>query len=563
MSEQLVTGATPQRKLLGAFYTEGETAGAIAQLAVTSANEAVFDPCFGGCAFLEAVRLRLRSLGKTRPMDRVFGVDVDPGALNFLREVRGARSAQFLVKDFLDVSPQAFRAPFDVVVGNPPFVRHHLLSDDAVRKGQAGVARDLKVPRTADSWLYFLHHSLKFLRPGGCLAMVLPGALLNATYAATAREMIATRFASSDLFLVRRRLFPDALESPVIVVARGFGEKPQGARLSIVDSPRDIVPAFNAGTGHAVDLTEKTGPWRLALLSSSARAALSAVTHRTEVSQLGAIGKIHIGVVTGANRFFIVSDSEARTHGLPDSRLHPILSTSKQFRGLELRRGDMSSLRKADERVLLLQTAGRRGAALDAYLESAPAQTAKGAFKCRDRDVWHDVADASVPDAFLTYVIDRGPRLVLNRAKALCTNAIHRVWWREKPKQSIAEGWALSMASCLGGLSAELYGRACGGGALKLEPSEAAAIWVPKVFRRHAGLERAFQAASNALARGEWERARDIADRAILRDELGLAPAEVADLRSAHDTLLDLRFSIAARETRRQALRGGARNKGH
>jgi adenine-specific DNA-methyltransferase len=225
MADQDASLAAPQRKLLGAFYTGSETASAIAQIAINDGNAAILDPCFGGCAFLEAVRVRLRSLGKARPMERVFGVDVDPGALAFLRGVQGARATQFLVKDFLDVTPHAFRAPFDVIVGNPPFVRHHLLSADAVTKGQARIAREVKVPRTADSWLYFLHHSLGFLRPGGCLAMVLPGALLNASYAATAREMITTRFASCELFLVRRRLFPDALESPVIVVARGFGEK--------------------------------------------------------------------------------------------------------------------------------------------------------------------------------------------------------------------------------------------------------------------------------------------------------------------------------------------------
>ena len=70
------------------------------------------------------------------------------------------------------------------------------------------------------------------------------------------------------------------------------------------------------------------------------------------------------------------------------------------------------------------------------------------------------------------------------------------------------------MASSLGGLSAELYGRGCGGGALKLEPSEAAALWLPKSFTRHANLMRAFHAASNAFGRGEWERAREIGDRA-------------------------------------------------
>ena len=93
--------ATTRRKLLGAFYTGSETAAAIARIAVNRADEAVLDPCFGGCAFLEAVRSRFVALGSGKPMQRVYGVDVDPGALEFLRGVQGARSRQFLVRDFL------------------------------------------------------------------------------------------------------------------------------------------------------------------------------------------------------------------------------------------------------------------------------------------------------------------------------------------------------------------------------------------------------------------------------------------------------------------------------
>ncbi len=550
MADVTISSAPEQRKLLGAFYTEVETASAIARIALHNRDQTVLDPSFGGCAFLEAVRQRFTDLGRPRPMDRVFGVDVDPGALRYLSGVRGVRSAHFLVRDFLDVSPEAFGARFDVVMGNPPFVRHHLLSDDSVRKGQARLLGGLHVPRTADTWLYFFHHSLQFLKPGGCLAMVLPGALLNAGYAASARHAMATRFGSCSLFLVRRRLFVDALESPVIVIARGFGERPQGSRLSVVDSPADIVGAA-PDAGSAVDLTGRTGPWRLALLSRGTRAALSSVTHHDNVSQLGSIATVHIGVVTGANRFFILSDSDARAHRLPASRLLPILSTSKQFSGLELRSSDLRGMRRADERVLLLSTEGRKSRRLDAYLGSAPAKLAQHAFKCRDRGVWHRVDDARVPDAFLSYVIDRGPRLVVNRAGALCTNAIHRVWWRERADATTRNSWALSVASSLGGLSSELYGRVCGGGALKLEPSEAAALWMPKSFRPLTSLARAFVAASAASRAGDWEKARAIADAAVLRDQLGLSAAEVADLRSGHDALLDLRFSIAAREKRR------------
>jgi adenine-specific DNA-methyltransferase len=538
------------RKRLGAYYTEAETADAIARLALARSDQRILDPCFGGCAFLEAIRTRMTALGSSTPMRNVFGVDLDRGAKKYLDCVRGALSRQFLFQDFLRVEPDAFGVPFDVVLGNPPFVRHHLLPASVVARAQARVP-GISIPKTADSWLYFFHHSLRFLKRGGALALVLPGALLNAEYAESARHIIATQFAVSHLYLVRQRLFADALESPVILVARGFGEKPIECRLSIVDTPQEIADASPA-SGKLVDLTQRTGPWRLSLLSETSRRAFSTITRRGDVCQLGELVTIHIGVVTGANDFFTMTSAEAKKLRLPASALRAILTTTKQFRSLQLSQRDARALRSEEERVLLLDTNKiRPSVAVHHYLESEPALIAQKAFKCREREVWHQLDDLKVPEAFLSYVIDRVPRLVLNRARALCTNAIHRVWWRHKTSLPTRKGHALALTSSLGGLSAELYGRVTGGGALKIEPGEAAALWLPTSFRGEVRINRAFERASSAVRAGDWQSAREIADQVILGDELGLRASEVAAVQEGHDELLAVRFSLAARATKR------------
>src|SRR4051794_8129822 len=60
-------------------------------------------------------------------------------------------------------------------------------------------------------------------------------------------------------------------------------------------------------------------------------------------------------------------------------------------------------------------------------------------------------------------------RLVVNASGTLCTNAVHRISWR----QGSLRGAAVSSWSSFFRLSAELYGRHYGGGVLKLEPSGA------------------------------------------------------------------------------------------
>jgi len=110
------------------------------------------------------------------------------------------------------------------------------------------------------------------------------------------------------------------------------------------------------------------------------------------------------------------------------------------------------------------------------YLESPEAHLARQAYKCRTRTPWYSVPDVRVPDAFLTYMIHREPKLVLNNAGCTCTNTLHAV--RMKDGYS-ARDLALSFRNPLTQLSCEIEGHPLGGGMLKLEPKEAQNILIP------------------------------------------------------------------------------------
>ena len=110
------------------------------------------------------------------------------------------------------------------------------------------------------------------------------------------------------------------------------------------------------------------------------------------------------------------------------------------------------------------------------YLNSAAGQSARQAYKCRNRTPWYSVPDVRVPDFFLTYMAGRAPNLVRNAAGASCTNALHRVRLR-RPNLAgdLLDAWRAPLAQ----LSCELEGHALGGGLLKLELSEAARLILP------------------------------------------------------------------------------------
>ena len=203
----------------------------------------------------------------------------------------------------------------------------------------------------------------------------------------------------------------------------------------------------------------------------------------------------------------------------------------------------MDQIKAKDRTCLLLSIApGRISRALRKYLESPQGDEASKAFKCRERDPWYRITDLTVPDAFLTYVNGNAPRLVLNETGVLCTNAVHRLWWREELHFRKQKLIALSFLTSLTGLSAELSGRSYGGGALKLEPSEAGRVVLGVPSKIPPMTDSYFSKASRLLTEGNWREANALADELILRNGLGLLPRTIRDLRSARDTLLSFRL---------------------
>jgi hypothetical protein len=69
--------------------------------------------------------------------------------------------------------------------------------------------------------------------------------------------------------------------------------------------------------------------------------------------------------------------------------------------------------------------------------------------------------------------------------------------------------------------------------------------------RIRSGFDRGRRSAPKAVAVGDWQKARAIADRAILVEQMGLSEVEALAIRNGHDALLATRFSLAARATKR------------
>lgn len=184
------------RQESGTFYTPGHLVewvlDRVLPLDDPSTQPSVLDPACGAGHFLVAAARRLiaRGVPADEAVALVHGTDLDPVAVAItrlrLRVLAPAVDPDVRLADGLGAHPGA---PYDVVVGNPPF-----LGQLRTRTAETAETRTGRAPGLGaytDTSAVFLRHALGLVRPGGTVALVQPLSLLAARDAAPVRGAVS------------------------------------------------------------------------------------------------------------------------------------------------------------------------------------------------------------------------------------------------------------------------------------------------------------------------------------------------------------------------------------
>src|SRR5262249_4058569 len=109
------------------------------------------------------------------------------------------------------------------------------------------------------------------------------------------------------------------------------------------------------------------------------------------------------------------------------------------------------------------------------YIQTGEQKGFHRGYKCSIREPWYAVPSVWVPDGFFFRQIYDFPRAVVNRARAVSTDTVHRLRCRTDRVRVVENVYTHLTAA-----SAEIEGRSYGGGVLELEPNEAERLLMPK-----------------------------------------------------------------------------------
>jgi adenine-specific DNA methylase len=537
--------ANDERRANGAFYTPPSLARVLADWAIEHRPRRILEPSFGDGVFLRAATDLLSRSGISDPGERLFGVEIDPTAQERIKDSGlQIRGSQLWTGDLLSLDVEDLGGPFEAIIGNPPYIRHHRLDERLAERGRkSGRRLGIELNGRSDAWAYFCAHLTSFLSENGRLALVLPGSILHADYAEPLLSALRSGHGETQLIRIRRRVFTEVQERTVILLVDRTAADREGLvprQLADVEqlrrslkaqrharAARSDPPARPALDGSAKPprdgLRSSRLPWRLT--REEARLYEQVRAHKL-VHPLGELAKVRIGVVTGANRFFVRSEQDIEALGKSIKSL-PIVSRGAWLQQPRWRATDQRAVSDQPSRLLLLDAAKEYRGAIAAELREGEELGLHDRHHCSKREPWYAIADTKVPQLFLPYMGSVPPKLIVNDARATCTNSVHRVWKRKEAKTTI-RAIAAGSWSTLFALSAEVEGRSYGGGVLKLEPGGAAKTALP--LGPSAEL---LDEIAAAFEEGGSETARHLADQRLLIDGIGLSRKDVELLWSA------------------------------
>lgn len=535
MTVELAGDSAELRKARGAFFTPAVVTDFLAAWAVRSATDRVLEPSCGDGAILHAAVERLRKLGDPRP---IRGFELHEESASAARQVLADlhHDGTIVVGDFLATTAKPM---YEAVVGNPPYIRYQGFTGDARARGlAAALAQGVRLSKLASSWAPFVIHAAGYLAPEGRLALVLPAELLASNYAQEVRDFLLRRFASVNVVLFGRHVFPGVQTEALLLLAEGTGGC-DGVRFSTVDE----VSQLHTVTFDTVIDVRAGERWTTALVSLEAQQHLQQLDAVGAVAQLSTWGRLSLGAVTGNNRYFILSPERARELGLASTDLVPVSPAgSSHLRALTLTKRMHESMGREGVPTLLFRPKAPSTAAL-AYIAHGEGMGVQDAYKCRVRTPWWRTPLPAPPDLLFTYMNEATPQLAANPARLHYVNSVHGLYLNEADAD-LAEVLALAALNSATALSAEITGRAYGGGILKMEPREAARLLVPSpatVRHRRADLNDALPAAKRLLRAGSLSQARALVDDILFDPASAMGTEGLDAIREAHRCLSDRR----------------------
>ena len=478
-----------ERNKLGQFSTPYTLAYDIIDYtsSLLSKNEKIrfLDPAIGTGVFFSAL-CQKNSLDKIET-SKGFEIDKHHGVSS--KNLWSSTPLNYTIDDFTLASPpKAEKDKYNLIVCNPPYVRHHYITEDKERlKDLSKNSANINLSSLSGLYCYFIALSNLWMKTNAIGVWLIPSEFMDVNYGNAIKEYLLTEVTLLRIhrFEPTNVQFKDALVSSSIIW------------LQNKKTTNNYNVEFTYGGTINLPITTKKIP--ISVLKSEkkwTRFPLLNERIQTNKPKLSDFFSIKRGIATGDNSFFILSKEEIEKRGLPIEQFKPILPSPRYIKEIEILKGKTGNP-KINHQLFVLNCSQELNEIkleypkLYDYLKEGIKQGVADRYLCKNRKLWYAQEKREESFFYCTYMgrstaTKNAFRFILNHSKAIVSNSYLILYIKPQYKAILNENpklkyKILEILNKITNSSMIEEGRVYGGGLHKLEPKELANVTVSEL----------------------------------------------------------------------------------
>jgi len=304
-----------ERNKWGQFATPFKLALSLARYAHSALGGSrvrFLDPAVGSGSFFSA----LSQTFSAEVIEAATGVEFDPAFAEIAETLWGDSGLRVVPGDFTRQTPPDQR--FNLVLTNPPYVRHHHLDAAEKERLRALLTESLQmeISGLAGLYCYFVLLCHNWMDEQGLAVWLIPSEFMDVNYGTALRRYLTERVTLLHIhrFSPTDVQFTDALVSSAVVVFRKAPPPPGHCARFSFSGPIEV-PQSEACV--PIEVLRHSHKW-------TRFPAQTQVGDASDVT-LGDLFSIKRGLATGSNSFFILTDEQIKDWQIPNQFLAPIL----------------------------------------------------------------------------------------------------------------------------------------------------------------------------------------------------------------------------------------------
>ncbi len=449
-------------------------------------NEIRFlEPAFGHGSFYLSLISELNKCEKYR-LKHALGIEKDEKIFKFSSRIFDEHDLNLINQDFTTFKSMMPRA--NLLITNPPYVRHHHLSlkDKSKLKEAVSDVIDIKVSGLAGLHIYFMLLAHAHLEKDSISSWLIPSEFMSVGYGSALRQYL-TEYVTLErihIYNIKKSLFDNAAVSSAVVIYRNSKPKEtHEVKISVGDS-------IDTTEFKKIKLSEfkRTDKWINLFHETD-------FEFSNKTARLSDFFEIKRGIATGANNIFIISEEQKNELGLPPSAYKFIVPSKRELDKVLkddiIRAENDGSPSNIPKRYLIdcdlkMEDMKYELPRLYRYFNDIENRGLNKSYLLSKRSPWYKQEKRHSP-LFLCSYMGRAKagsenatfKIYMNKSKAIAPNTYLMIYPKEFLKVAIQDnpGLEFEIFNILRKISNEAFsreGREYGGGLQKVEPSELA-----------------------------------------------------------------------------------------